>query len=140
VTVFRDVSVAWPSASLCSIPDLFFMVTAIPRSVSQLTLHKLHRLAEQRLAYFTELKLSGRWKHYFSPVELEAKLNESAGFVEYWRRAVELSHQSEPLLPPSPSPVLVAPSLPPAPVMPPIPSAAMPPSRPFPPSGFARAS
>jgi len=117
------------------------MVSAIPRSISQLTLHKLHRLAEQRLAYFTELKASGRWKHYFTAEELEAKLRESAAFVEYWRRSVEISHQVEPpLMPPMPAPVLVAPSMPPAPVLPPIPAAAMPPPRPFPRSRFARAS
>lgn len=65
------------------------MTPTIPHSMSQLTLHKLHRLAEQRSAYFAELRDSGRWKHYFSEAEIDAKVKESAGFTEYWRKAVE---------------------------------------------------
>jgi hypothetical protein len=88
--------------------------------MSQLTLHKLHRLAEQRSAYFAELRDSGRWKHYFSEAEIDAKVKESAGFTEYWRKAVESARIGDATvnaLPPvSLPPMVVLPRVAPAPL------------------------
>lgn len=91
------------------------MTPTIPHSMSQLTLHKLHRLAEQRSAYFAELRDSGRWKHYFNEAEIEAKVKESAGFTEYWRKAVEAARIGEATSNALPTVSLPAMQLPPLP-------------------------
>ncbi len=71
------------------------MPDAIPHSMSLPMMHKLHRLAEQRAIYFAELATSGRWQHYFSRAELDAKLKETAGLAAYWQRAIGIARVAD---------------------------------------------
>ena len=43
-------------------------------------------LAERRQAHFVELSDSGRWKHYFTPIELDLEIRKAAALRDQWAR------------------------------------------------------
>ena len=45
---------------------------------------KWRDLAERRLAYFTELYRSGRWKHYYTPETFSARMRDVVKAAEVW--------------------------------------------------------
>jgi hypothetical protein len=47
-------------------------------------------LAERRQAHFVELVDSGRWKHYFSPEELNTEMRRAAALRDQWARIAGL--------------------------------------------------
>ena len=44
-----------------------------------------HGLAEQRLAYYTELYRSGRWKHYYTQESFAARMLDVIAAAKKWR-------------------------------------------------------
>ncbi len=48
--------------------------------------HRWHDLAEQRLAYFTELYRSGRWKHYYTQEAFAARMLDVIEAAKKWRQ------------------------------------------------------
>lgn len=44
-----------------------------------------HGLAEQRLAYYTELYRSGRWKHYYNQEAFAARMLDVIAAAKKWR-------------------------------------------------------
>lgn len=71
------------------------MPESIPHSISIPTMHKLHRLAEQRAIYFAELATSGRWRFYYSREQLDANLKETAGLAAYWQQAIGIARAAD---------------------------------------------
>jgi hypothetical protein len=47
-------------------------------------------LAERRYAHVIELSDTGRWRHYFTPAELEAELRKAANLCDEWARIAGL--------------------------------------------------
>lgn len=47
---------------------------------------KLQQLAERRRAHFTDLRLTGRWKHYYSESEFAAVMRDATQSVDNWER------------------------------------------------------
>ena len=45
-----------------------------------------HGLAEQRLAYYTELYRSGRWKHYYTQESFAARMLDVIAAAKKWRK------------------------------------------------------
>ena len=45
---------------------------------------KWRDLAERRLAYFTELYRSGRWKHYYTPEAFSARMRDVVKAAKVW--------------------------------------------------------
>jgi hypothetical protein len=43
-------------------------------------------LAERRQAHFVELSDSGRWKHYFTTVELNMEIRKASALRDQWAR------------------------------------------------------
>jgi hypothetical protein len=46
--------------------------------------HKWHDLAARRLAYFTELYRSGRWKHYYTEDSFTARMRDVIKAAKDW--------------------------------------------------------
>ena len=47
---------------------------------------KLKQLAERRRAHFTDLHLTGRWKHYYSEREFAVVMRDAAQAADDWER------------------------------------------------------
>jgi uncharacterized repeat protein (TIGR03809 family) len=45
---------------------------------------KWRDLADRRLAYFTELYRSGRWKHYYTPEAFSARMRDVVKAAKVW--------------------------------------------------------
>jgi len=45
---------------------------------------KWRDLADRRLAYFTELYRSGRWKHYYTPENFEVRMRDVVKAAKVW--------------------------------------------------------
>jgi uncharacterized repeat protein (TIGR03809 family) len=45
---------------------------------------KWRDLADRRLAYFTELYRSGRWKHYYTPESFSARMRDVVKAAKVW--------------------------------------------------------
>jgi uncharacterized repeat protein (TIGR03809 family) len=45
---------------------------------------KWRDLADRRLAYFTELYRSGRWKHYYTPEAFSARMRDVVKAAKLW--------------------------------------------------------
>ncbi|MCW5690199.1 MAG: TIGR03809 family protein, partial [Pseudolabrys sp.] len=54
-----------------------------------------HGLAEQRLAYYTELYRSGRWKHYYTQEAFAARMLDVIAAAKKWRKLA--GHPEAPL-------------------------------------------
>lgn len=54
-------------------------------------------LAEQRLAYLTELYDSGRWRRFHDEADFLFNIREAKAAVENWRRLVEPASEIEPV-------------------------------------------
>lgn len=89
------------------------MTDVIPPSMSLLTMYKLHRLAEVRYRYFSDLRASERWQRYFSQEELDARVRETKAFADYWQQAIDIAqvaadptaeHKEQPAVPTLPVP------------------------------------
>jgi hypothetical protein len=52
-------------------------------------------LAERRQAHFVELSDSGRWKHYFTPVELDLEIRRAAALRDQWARLAGIPTDDE---------------------------------------------
>jgi hypothetical protein len=65
------------------------MAESIPRCMSAALIQKLHALAERRCAHLIELKMSGRWSHYFTRDEFIARIREAAGLSRHWQEMLE---------------------------------------------------
>jgi hypothetical protein len=52
-------------------------------------------LAERRRAHFIELSDSGRWRHYFTPVELDLELRRASLLRDQWARIAGLLPDDE---------------------------------------------
>jgi hypothetical protein len=52
-------------------------------------------LAERRQAHFVELSDSGRWKHYFTPVELDLEIRKAAALRDQWARLAGIPADDE---------------------------------------------
>lgn len=67
---------------------------------------KWRDLAERRLAYFTELYRSGRWKHYYTPEAFSARMNDVVKAAKAWRHLADRASSeqilAEQMPPPSP--------------------------------------
>lgn len=50
---------------------------------------KWRDLAERRLAYFTELYRSGRWKHYYTPEAFSERMRDVVKAAKAWRQLAE---------------------------------------------------
>jgi uncharacterized repeat protein (TIGR03809 family) len=50
---------------------------------------KWRALAERRLAYFTELYTSGRWKHYYTPEAFSARMHDVVKAAKAWRELAQ---------------------------------------------------
>jgi uncharacterized repeat protein (TIGR03809 family) len=48
--------------------------------------HRWHDLAEQRLAYYTELYRSGRWAHYYTRESFAARMLDVIEDAKKWRQ------------------------------------------------------
>ena len=46
--------------------------------------HKWRNLADRRLAYFTELYRSGRWKHYYTMESFEVRMRDVIKAAKVW--------------------------------------------------------
>ena len=55
-----------------------------------------HDLAEQRLAYYTELYRSGRWQHYYTQEGFAARMLDVIAAAKKWRK---LAGQPEAAMP-----------------------------------------
>ena len=58
---------------------------------------KLLALAERRQAHFIELCDSGRWKHYFTPAELNDEMRRAALLRDQWARIAGLLPEEQEL-------------------------------------------
>jgi hypothetical protein len=65
---------------------LAFLMAALPLGPYTSVARKWLALAERRQAYFDELTESGRWKHYFTPAELELEIRKVAALRDEWAR------------------------------------------------------
>ncbi len=61
----------------------------VPVSLAQ----KGHDLAAQRAEYYRELYDSGRWRHYGSEADIQARLVETSAELATWRSMLEQSAQ-----------------------------------------------
>lgn len=50
---------------------------------------KWRALAERRLAYFTELYASGRWKLYYTPEAFTVRMNDVVKAAKAWRQLAQ---------------------------------------------------
>lgn len=55
-----------------------------------------HDLAEQRLAYYTEMYRSGRWKHYYTQESFAVRMLEVIEGAKKWRQLAGLPVIQEP--------------------------------------------
>lgn len=55
-----------------------------------------HDLAEQRLAYYTEMYRSGRWKHYYTQESFAVRMLEVIEGAKKWRQLAGLPIVQEP--------------------------------------------
>ena len=55
-----------------------------------------HALAERRWAHVTELRESGRWKHYYTAEELLEALREAVSMRDAWAKIAGLQQDEAP--------------------------------------------
>jgi hypothetical protein len=64
---------------------------------------KWRDLVEKRTAYFIELHISGRWKHYYNRARFLSLLLEAVDLAERWAQMVPRPDEAAPAAP-SPTP------------------------------------
>ncbi len=57
----------------------------------KLTAHRWHELAERRLASYTELYRSGRWRHYYSQEQFALRMLDVIKAAKTWRHLASQS-------------------------------------------------
>ncbi len=58
---------------------------------------KWHDLAERRLAYFTELYRSGRWKHYYTREHFALLISDVIRAAKIWRELAGRRRAEQPV-------------------------------------------
>jgi uncharacterized repeat protein (TIGR03809 family) len=67
---------------------------------------KWRDLADRRLAYFTELYRSGRWKHYYTPEAFSARMRDVVKAAKVWSNLADRASAEQILAEQMPDPLL----------------------------------